>query len=126
MRSYGLRSDLLAVTQAWKIEGEEDYAIAAKGAPEPRAPCSGSGRSMPMILRSLLRPQPGLPRHWSSSNIFCFAGKSLDGLVYACGCPPPPMTTSTNSGGRMKRIGAIDVPSPAEIRRWRPRSTICP
>ncbi len=34
VRSYGLRPDLLAVTQVWKLEGEEGYTIAAKGAPE--------------------------------------------------------------------------------------------
>jgi P-type Ca2+ transporter type 2C len=34
VRSYGLRPDLLAVTQAWKIPDAEDYAVAAKGAPE--------------------------------------------------------------------------------------------
>lgn len=34
MRIYGLRPDLLAVTQAWKIDNHEESVIATKGAPE--------------------------------------------------------------------------------------------
>ena len=34
VHSYGLRPDLLAVTQAWQIAGTGSYRIAAKGAPE--------------------------------------------------------------------------------------------
>ncbi|TAJ19665.1 MAG: HAD family hydrolase, partial [Rugosibacter sp.] len=34
VHSYGLRPDLLAVTQAWQIAGTDSYRIAAKGAPE--------------------------------------------------------------------------------------------
>ncbi len=33
-RVYGLRPDLLAVTQAWRLPGEDSAVIAAKGAPE--------------------------------------------------------------------------------------------
>jgi Ca2+-transporting ATPase len=34
IHSYGLRPDLLAVTQIWQITGTDSYRIAAKGAPE--------------------------------------------------------------------------------------------
>ena len=34
VHSYGLRPDLLAVTQIWRIAGTDNYRIAAKGAPE--------------------------------------------------------------------------------------------
>ncbi|MBH1976181.1 MAG: cation-translocating P-type ATPase, partial [Rhodocyclales bacterium] len=34
VHSYGLRPDLLAVTQVWQIAGTDSYRIAAKGAPE--------------------------------------------------------------------------------------------
>ena len=34
MRIYGLRPDLLAVTQAWKIDNRGEFLIATKGAPE--------------------------------------------------------------------------------------------
>jgi Ca2+-transporting ATPase len=34
VRSYGLRPDLLAVTQVWKLPGEDRLSVAAKGAPE--------------------------------------------------------------------------------------------
>jgi len=34
VHSYGLRPDLLAVTQIWRIAGTDSYRIAAKGAPE--------------------------------------------------------------------------------------------
>ena len=34
VRAYGLRPDLLAVTQVWQAEDEEDLQVAAKGAPE--------------------------------------------------------------------------------------------
>lgn len=34
VHSYGLRPDLLAVTQIWQIAGTDNYRIAAKGAPE--------------------------------------------------------------------------------------------
>jgi Ca2+-transporting ATPase len=41
VRSWGLRPDLLAVTQAWQVEGETDYLVAAKGAPEAVARLCG-------------------------------------------------------------------------------------
>jgi Ca2+-transporting ATPase len=34
VKTYGLRSDLLAVTQAWKQRGNDAHVVAAKGAPE--------------------------------------------------------------------------------------------
>ena len=34
VRAYGLRPDLLAVTQVWAADGDNDFLIAAKGAPE--------------------------------------------------------------------------------------------
>ncbi len=34
VKTYGLRPDLLAVTQIWQAPGEQDYVVAAKGAPE--------------------------------------------------------------------------------------------
>jgi Ca2+-transporting ATPase len=34
VRAYGLRPDLLAVTQVWEADGDDDFLIAAKGAPE--------------------------------------------------------------------------------------------
>ena len=34
VHSYGLRPDLLAVTQVWKVSGTDDCRVAAKGAPE--------------------------------------------------------------------------------------------
>ena len=40
--------------------------------------------------------------------------------------PTPAIVTSTSSGGRMKRTGRMEVPSPAEITRWRSSSTMWP
>jgi Ca2+-transporting ATPase len=34
LRAYGLRPDLLAVTQVWRIEAQDDLVVATKGAPE--------------------------------------------------------------------------------------------
>lgn len=52
VRSYGLRPDLLAVTQVWKLAGEESYTVAAKGAPEAIAALCRFG---PEALRVLPR-----------------------------------------------------------------------
>lgn len=41
VRSWGLRPDLLAVTQAWQVEGEADHLVAVKGAPEAVARLCG-------------------------------------------------------------------------------------
>ena len=34
VKTYGIRPELLAVTQVWEAPGEQDYVVAAKGAPE--------------------------------------------------------------------------------------------
>ena len=34
LRAYGLRPDLLAVTQVWRIDAQDDLVVATKGAPE--------------------------------------------------------------------------------------------
>lgn len=50
IRTYGLRPDLLAVTQAWKIAGDENYFVVTKGAPEAVADLCRFGPEAQAIL----------------------------------------------------------------------------
>ncbi|SHK22098.1 Ca2+-transporting ATPase [Roseomonas rosea] len=52
VRTYGLRPDLLAVTQVWKVPGTDDCRVAAKGAPEAIAALC---RFDPEVLAALAR-----------------------------------------------------------------------
>ncbi len=53
---YGLRPDLLAVTQVWKFAGEDGHRIAAKGAPEVIATlCRFSPEALAVLPRVVAR-----------------------------------------------------------------------
>ncbi len=56
VRGYGLRPDLLAVTQVWKFPGEDGYAVAAKGAPEAIAAlCRFGPEALAILPRVIAR-----------------------------------------------------------------------
>jgi Ca2+-transporting ATPase len=60
VRSYGLRPDLLAVTQIWKLPGEDGYTVAAKGAPEAVAAlCRFGPEALAILPRVVARMATG-------------------------------------------------------------------
>lgn len=94
-RSYGLRPDLLAMSQAWKPDGDSGFLIACKGAPETIASLCGLNEAARTDMKSALETMAaqglrvlGIARaRWPDENLptqqqdFAFAFLGLAALA---------------------------------------------
>ena len=108
--------------RAVPVSGQQGHAV-----PHPRHQRAGNDRSRRLVGlhpdAQHRRDRPLQPREARNEG---GGAVSTAMRLQARNAPGPAIVTSTISGGRMKRTGIKDVPSPAEITRWRSFSTMWP